>query len=107
MAAMSELAHNPKAALIVGYDPAIDVLYVTLYEAPCDAEGLPGGLELDYSALDGTPCGITVFGYNRNGWSESLRGLADIGGRHLGIDPLIVAKHIQAAVEAGKCIASR
>jgi uncharacterized protein YuzE len=98
MATMSDLTNNAKIELTAGYDPAVDVLYVTLYQAPCDAEGLPGGLELDYSALDGTPCGITVFGYNRNRWSESLRGLAEIGGRHLGIDPLKLAEHIKAAV---------
>lgn len=104
---MSKLARDPKSELTVGYDPAVDVLYVTLYEAPCDGEGIPGGLELDYSALDGRPCGITVFGYNRNGWNESLKGLIEIGSKHLDVDATVLAQRIISAVESGKCTDSR
>jgi hypothetical protein len=66
------------------YDRAADVLYLMRGSArPVEGTGLPGGLELDYSLEDGSPCGVTVIGYRRNGWHEKADELSEIASGHL------------------------
>lgn len=64
---------------------------------PAEGEGSSGGVELDYTLADGLPCGATVIGYRRNGWSERVEELAGIAGKHLAINPRRLAGVIRTA----------
>jgi Protein of unknown function (DUF2283) len=76
---------KPRQQVTADYDRLVDVLYVTLGtpEGPVEGDGLPGGVELDYLPSDGSPCGVTVIGFRRNGWHEKLEALAEIIAHHL------------------------
>lgn len=82
--------------LRVSYDRKVDVLHIGV-GAVCDVEGdgLPGGIELNYCVSDDRPCGVTVLGFQRNGWSNNIGGLADIAGDHLDVD----ARTLMIAIE--------
>jgi hypothetical protein len=65
------------------YDRATDVLYLMRGSLrPVEGTGLAGGIELDYALEDGSPCGVTVIGFRRNGWHEKPDELAEIASRH-------------------------
>ena len=93
---MIESHKEPK--LTVSYDASVDVLYVTLLPAPCDGWLLERGVQIEYSALDGTACGLTVFGYNRHQWPDCPNNLANIGAKHLNLKPEHLNREIRAAV---------
>ena len=87
---------QPPVALRVSYDRAVDVLHLAAGEpSAVEGEGLACGVELDFSVDDGRPCGVTVLGYHRHGWSERLADLATIVGRHLSLSPGDVAGAIR------------
>jgi hypothetical protein len=70
--------------LTADYDLAADVLYLMRGSLrPVEGTGLAGGVELDYALEDGSPCGVTVIGFRRNGWHERLDELAEIASGHL------------------------
>jgi len=80
----------------VGYDRPVDVLYIVRGgPVASEGEGLPYGIELDFATRTGEPCGVTVLGYRRNGWSGRLTELAKIASRHLKVDPAELAKLIR------------
>ena len=97
VAIKKRMTFNPVSAQ---YDPAVDVLYLTLGEpVEFEGDGLPGSVELDYSLQDGSPCGVAVIGFKRNGWSKEVSKLTKIASDHLSIDPTIVRKLIAAALD--------
>jgi uncharacterized protein YuzE len=66
------------------YDRSVDVLYLFIRQGEdVEGEDLDRGLELDFSLEDGTPVGVTVLGYYRNGWSSRVGDLAEIASAHL------------------------
>jgi hypothetical protein len=66
------------------YDRTADVLYLMRGSLrPVEGTGLAGGVELDYALEDGSPCGVTVIGFRRNGWHERPEELAEIASDHL------------------------
>jgi uncharacterized protein YuzE len=96
---MGALKKNRPVAVAADYDPHADVLYIAHGErVPAEGEGLPGGVELDYTLADGSPCGATVIGFRRNGWPERVDELAGIVGRHLSIGSRRIAAAIRAIV---------
>jgi hypothetical protein len=85
--------------LRASYDSAVDVLHLATCEpSDVEGEGLPRGVELDFSVEDGRPCGVTIIGFKRNGWPGDLVKLADTVSHHLGLDPPYVIKVIQQSV---------
>ena len=85
-------------SVTVDYDRAVDVLYLTLGPpSPVEGAGLPRGVELDFSPLDGSPSGVTVIGYARNSWHDAVGDLADIASSHLGVAPEPVLSAILSA----------
>jgi uncharacterized protein YuzE len=73
--------------LHANYDRRVDVLYVMVGSpVNIEGEGLPDGIELDYSSENGSPCGVTVIGYSRNGWPARAGYLSSIVANHLSID---------------------
>jgi hypothetical protein len=89
------------SSIAASYDRPVDVLYLVLDAVPCEGEGVPGGIELDYAEADGAPCGVTVFGFHRNGWDKNLQDLAAIAARHLQFDTARVRTAILAATGLG------
>lgn len=91
---------NERPKLAASYDQAVDVLYVVLGSPKeLEGDGLPGGIELDY-AFDGSPCGVTVMGFRRNGWNEKRNELLKVISRHLGIGTATVGVTIEHALRA-------
>jgi uncharacterized protein YuzE len=85
--------------LKASYDPDADVLYLNLGEpVPIEGDGLPRGVELDYAMEGGQPCGVTVIGYNLNGWNNSMSELAMIAAAHLSVSAERAAGSIASAV---------
>lgn len=96
---MGALKKDRPATVTADYDRHADVLYIARgRRVPAEGEGLPGGVELDFALADGSPCGATVIGFWRNGWSERLDELASIIGKHLSIDAKRIATAILAVV---------
>lgn len=68
------------------YDRTSDILYLSLGDpAPVEGDGLPRGVELDFSMDEGKPCGLTVIGFRKNGWPSSVSELATIVSSHLSV----------------------
>jgi hypothetical protein len=89
--------------LRASYDRAVDVLHLAAGDpSDVEGEGLPRGVELDFSVEDGRPCGVTIIGFKRNGWSDDLVNLADTVSRHLSLDPPYVIKVIQQSIGRAK-----
>lgn len=83
------------------YDKSADVLYVNVGRSvPIEGDGLPGGVELDYNARNGKPCGVTVIGLARNDWLKNLPDLAAIASKHLSVDVDRATGVISKAIEA-------
>lgn len=88
-----------RRSLRADYDRSVDVLYFFTGEAvPVEGDGLPGGVEIDYSIASGSPCGVTVIGYARNQWPDKLTELANIIAKYLAIDPARSVRVIEKAV---------
>jgi hypothetical protein len=87
VAAMSD--HRSRSREVIAkYDQDGDVLYVVLGgPAVVEGDGLPNGLELDFSVESGEPCGATVIGYRRNHWQDESDRLAKLIGSHMSVDP--------------------
>ena len=65
------------------YDEAVDVLYLFWGEPrDVEGEGLSDGVELDFDVENGFPCGVTVLGFERNGWPSRIHDLAEIVSAH-------------------------
>ena len=80
------------------YDGAADVLYLMRGSLrPVEGIGLADGVELDYSLEDGSPCGLTVVGFRRNGWHERPNELAELASGHLAESKGKLAKTIKRA----------
>ena len=76
----------PQSAMSVAYDRPVDVLHITVGPlVPYEGDGLPGGVELDFSLDDGAPCGAKVIGFQKNGWIDRVPKLAKLIGKHLGV----------------------
>lgn len=87
--------------LTVDYERSVDVLFITLGPTrPVEGDGLADGLELDFDLEDGKPCGVTVVGFARNGWSGRHDELARATAKHLGLDAAPIAGLIAEAVAA-------
>ena len=96
---MGTLKRHRSAVVKADYDRSVDVLYIGRGErVSAEGEGLPGGVELDYTLADGTPCGATVIGYRRNGWPDRLAELTRIVAGHLSVGPKRIADAIRTAV---------
>ena len=81
------------------YDRSVDVLYLFLGEPqPVEGDGLPGGMELDYSLKSGALCGITVIGYAKNLWNEKFPELVAIVSERLDVDPVNASQEIERAI---------
>lgn len=92
-----------QAPLVADYDRSSDVLYITLGPIrPVEGDGLPGGVELDYTLEDGTACGVTVIGFQRNGWQGREGELARIVGAHLGRDASRIEEVVGEAFASAK-----
>lgn len=82
------------------YDRSVDVLYVMLNPpVAVEGDGRPGGVELDYSQKDGSPCGVTVIGYKKNGWPQKVSALASIIGNHLTLKPQVIKSTIEKVMD--------
>jgi hypothetical protein len=79
------------------YDAPVDVLHLVSEAVPYEGDGMPGGIELDYSIEDGRPCGIKVIGFQRNGWDQNTSQLAKIAGQHFRLDVSVIASLISKA----------
>jgi hypothetical protein len=76
-----------------------DVLYVVLGSvAPTRREIIVLDVELGFGS-DGSPCGVTVTKYRRNGWQSRLGELTKIASVHLATDPAAIMRSIRAAVK--------
>jgi len=85
--------------LLADYDRPTDVLYVVLgAPVPSEGEGQPGGVELDFSLRDNSPCAVTIIGFNQNGWQKRRAELVKIISRHLSIPTDSVAYVVNTAV---------
>lgn len=81
------------------YDRGVDVLYIFLGSImPVEGDGLPRGVELDWALDDGRPCGVTVVGFEKNGWPENTDELAHIAAAHLSLPDFLVAQTIKTAI---------
>ena len=88
-----------RRGLRADYDRSVDVLYFfTGKSVPIEGDGLPGGVEIDYSIASGEVCGVTVVGYVRNQWPDKLNELATIIAKYLAIDPARSVGVIKRAV---------
>ena len=87
-------------AIRVVYDRAADVLHVVAGEPmPYEGDGLPRGIELDYTLDSGKPVGAKVIGFERYGWRIDTKELATIIAHHLRISPRTVREAIQNSIE--------
>jgi uncharacterized protein YuzE len=91
-------------ALRVSYDRPVDVLHITV-GAPTEYEGdgLPRGIEIDYSMDDGAICGAKVIGFERNGWASEIANLARQLAGHLRVSPADLAIAIVNATNPAAC----
>jgi hypothetical protein len=88
------------AGLRVDFDPASDVVYVSLGEpVPDEGEDRSGGVILRYASHENSPSGVTIVGFARNGWEQNLTRLCGIIGRHLNADPGAVLAAIMDEVK--------
>jgi hypothetical protein len=88
------------APLRVDFDPASDVVYVSLGEpVPDEGEDRSGGVVLRYALRDDSPSGVTIVGFARNGWDQNLPKLSEIIGQHLNVDPGAVSTAIIREVQ--------
>ena len=102
MATPAKRVTHPKD-FSVAYDEHVDVLHVRLGEPVAyEGDGLPDGIELDYSLEDGCPRGAKVPGFARLPWRRRLKELADILGEHLGVNPNDLALAIATATRRKK-----
>lgn len=82
------------------YDRPVDVLILTKGDpVPSEGEGLPDGVELDFSMDDGTPSGAKVIGFYKNHWEDRESSLAKILAEHLSISFDKSITSIRKAVE--------
>lgn len=89
---------NKKTRMTADYDSVADVLYVMVNPPESvEGDGLPEGVELDYSIQSGEPCGVTVIGYNLYGWANRTDKLAKIVADHLAIQPSLISSKITEA----------
>jgi hypothetical protein len=80
----------------IKYDQPVDVLHIVLGEPSAyEGDGLPGGIELDFSIDDGAPCGAKVIGLKKYGWSARLDDLAALLSKHLSLEPSMLAHLIE------------
>lgn len=87
--------------LRASYDELADVLYISLGEpVPSEGDGVPNGIELDFTLDSGIPCGATVIGFRQYEWHNYLEQLGAIIARHLGMRGLDVESAVQSAVRA-------
>lgn len=92
---------NDNARMTADYDSAADVLYVMINAPePVEGDGLPDGIELDYSLRNGKPCGVTVIGYRQYGWPNKADKLAKIVGKHLTLRPSIISSTLSELMQA-------
>jgi len=86
----------------VAYEEHVDVLHVRLSEPVAyEGDGLPNGIELDYSLEDGCR-GAKVLEFDRLLWRGRMKELADILGEHLGVNPTDLALAIAIATRQKK-----
>ena len=85
-------------AIQASYDSPVDVLHLVRDFVPYEGDGLPGGVELDFSLTDGAPCGVKIIGFHRNGWDRNAAQLAKIVGGHLREDENAISRLINQAV---------
>ena len=84
-------------SLTIDYDQPVDVLMVVAGDrVPVEGNGLPGGVELDYSIESGLPCGAKVIGFRKYGWADHIPCLSAVIAVHLGID----TDYVTAAIES-------
>lgn len=89
-----------KPRVSINYDQPVDVLHIVVGEPLAyEGDGRPGGIELDYSLDEGTPCGAKVIGLKKYGWPSRLRELAEILSKHLSVDPAILTRDIARHTE--------
>ena len=94
---VATLTSNPSQPVLRGsYDRQVDVLHLGLGDpVEVEGDGLPNGVELDFSLEENRPCGVTIIGFSRNGWNANVRGLAAIVADHLGLDTAYVLRRIE------------
>jgi hypothetical protein len=89
-----------KPRVSVKYDRPVDVLHIVVGKPLAyEGDGRPGGIELDYSLDEGTPCGAKVIGLKKYGWTSRLNELALILSEHLSIDPAVLTRDIARHTE--------
>jgi hypothetical protein len=83
----------------VDYDRPVDVLLVSHGDvSDYEGDGLPNGVELDYTMDDNTACGAKVIGFERNGWRDDIDHLAELIAGHLSVDRRKLRNQIEEAV---------
>ena len=69
------------------YDRPVDVLHLVMGNPQAyEGDGLPFGVEIDYSIKTGAPCGAKVIGFERNGWRNKIPELANLIASHLSVE---------------------
>jgi hypothetical protein len=97
---MATALNRRRSKVAARYDRGVDVLYVTLGDAvACEGDGRAGGIELDFAIEGGTPCGLTVIGFRRNGWSDNLDRLIGLAADHLNVPIETVKEAIGRALK--------
>lgn len=89
--------------VFVTYDDLVDVLYI-VQGSPrlVEGDGVDLGVELDYSFDDGEPCGATVIGLKRYGWTDRISDLVKIIGNHLSVDGNRLKDEINSVVAVSR-----
>lgn len=90
----------PFKKLRAAYDSHADVLYVDVGAAVAvEGDGLPGGVELDFSQEEGNPVGVTIVGYVRNKWPQKRTELAGIVSQHLRVNRSTAIRALRKVTE--------
>ena len=82
------IAIEPRTrSLTADYDRDADVLYVAVGQPrPGYGDDGPDDVILRYGKADRRPSGVTVVGFQENGWPRRLRDLAAIIARHVDVN---------------------
>jgi hypothetical protein len=68
-----------EAKITAIYDSPVDVMHLTVGAGqPYEGDGLPEGIEIDYSIETGAPCGAKIIGFDRYGWNRNVKRLASV-----------------------------
>jgi hypothetical protein len=87
-----------EARITAVYDFPVDVMHLTVGVGQAyEGDGLPDGIEIDYSLETGAPCGAKIIGFDRYGWDRDVKRLASVIAAKLEVKRSEILKAIKNA----------